>query len=294
MRRTKPTLRLLLAMLVCAAMGSGAASARAVTNPPQEQQPPQQEQRPQEQQPQEHVATKQIAIVIDDFGNSMKGTAQMLDLPVKITVAVMPFLPSTKQDAEAAFAKGHDVIVHMPMEPIRGNPRWLGPGAITTDLSDDEIRKRVNAAIDEVPHAIGMNNHMGSKATQDERVMKIVLQTCKDRGLFFLDSRTSYRSVVPKVAVAVGVPTLRNNVFLDDVFTQGHVQKQIAEVRKFLKDHERCVVIGHVGPAGMITSGTLKAAIPGLSREATFIPISKLLAAPPTPTPVHDHAGHGH
>lgn len=289
MRRTTFTLRLLLASLVFAATGSGAASARA-TNPPQQQQ--QQDEPRQEEPRQPQTASKQIAVVIDDFGNSMKGTAQMLDLPVKITVAVMPFLPSTKQDAEAAFAKGHDVIVHMPMEPVRGNPKWLGPGAITTALSDDEIRKRVNAAIDEVPHAIGMNNHMGSKATQDERVMKIVLQTCKERGLFFLDSRTSYRSVVPKVAVAVGLPTLRNNVFLDDVYTHGHVQKQIGEVRKFLQDHESCVVIGHVGPSGMITSGVLKSAIPGLNREATFIPISKLLAAPPTPTPVHDDGGH--
>lgn len=233
--------------------------------------------------PQPRPAAKQIAIVIDDFGNSMKGTEQMLELPIKITVAVMPFLPTTKQDAEEAFRKGHDVIVHMPMEPISGNPRWLGPGAITTNLSDDEIRKRVNAAIDQVPHAIGMNNHMGSKATKDERVMKVVLEVCKERGLFFLDSRTSYRTVVSKVAAAVGVPTLHNNVFLDDVHTQGHVVKKIAEVRKFLKDHERCVVIGHVGQSGMITSGALKAAIPKLSSEATFIPISKLLEVPQNP-----------
>ncbi|MFD0670771.1 divergent polysaccharide deacetylase family protein [Cohnella sp. GCM10027633] len=226
---------------------------------------------------------KQIAIVIDDFGNGMKGTEQMLDLPVKITVAVMPFLPTTKQDAEAAYRKGHDVIVHLPMEPMRGKRSWLGPGSITTDLSDEEIKKRVEAAIDDVPHAIGMNNHMGSKATSDERVMRVVLQVCKDRGLFFLDSRTSYRTVVPKVATALGVPTLHNNVFLDDVYTQHHVSRQIVEVRKYLKDHERCVVIGHVGPPGIITSGTLKSAIPGLSSEATFIPISAMLSTPPAP-----------
>ncbi|MFC5529215.1 divergent polysaccharide deacetylase family protein [Cohnella yongneupensis] len=228
-------------------------------------------------------AAKQIAIVIDDFGNGMKGTEQMLQLPIKITVAVMPFLPTTKQDAEAAYNKGHDVIVHLPMEPMHGKRSWLGPGAITTDLSDAEIRKRVEAAIDDVPHAIGMNNHMGSKATKDERVMRVVLQVCKDRGLFFLDSRTSYRTVVPKVAAEVGVPTVHNNVFLDDVYTQHHVLRQIVEVRKYLKDHERCIVIGHVGAPGMITSGALRDAIPGLKSEATFIPISKMIATPPTP-----------
>jgi polysaccharide deacetylase 2 family uncharacterized protein YibQ len=119
---------------------------------------------------------RQIAVVIDDFGNNMKGTEQMLQLPIKFTVAVMPFLPTTKQDAEAAYRKGHDVIVHLPMEPIRGLHSWLGPGAILTELPDDEIRKRVEAAIADVPHAIGMNNHMGSKATKDKRVMRVVLE----------------------------------------------------------------------------------------------------------------------
>ena len=233
--------------------------------------------------PESKPQTKRIAIVIDDFGNGMKGTKQMLDLPIKITVAVMPLLPTTKQDAEAAYRKGHDVIVHLPMEPVRGKRSWLGPGAITTDLSDAEIRRRVEAAIDDVPHAIGMNNHMGSKATADTRVMRIVLQVCKERGLFFLDSRTSYRTVVPKVAAELGVPTLHNNVFLDDVYSQRHVSRQIAEVRKYLKDHETCVVIGHVGPPGIITSGTLKNAIPTLSAEATFIPLSKMLSTPLTP-----------
>lgn len=226
---------------------------------------------------------KEIAIVIDDFGNAMKGTEQMLDLPVKITVAVMPFLPTTKKDADEAFRKGHDVIVHLPMEPLHGKRSWLGPGSIMTDLSDEEIRKRVEAAIDDVPHAIGMNNHMGSKATSDERVMRVVLQACKERGLFFLDSRTSYRTVVPKVAAELGVQTLHNNVFLDDVYTPHHVSRQIGVVKKYLQDHERCVVIGHVGPPGIITSGMLRSAIPGLMNEATFIPISNMLSSPPTP-----------
>jgi polysaccharide deacetylase 2 family uncharacterized protein YibQ len=225
-------------------------------------------------------AMRQIAIVIDDFGNGMKGTEQMLQLPIKLTVAVMPFLPTTKQDAEAAHAKGHDVIVHLPMEPIRGLRSWLGPGAITTDLTDEEIRKRVEAAIADVPHAIGMNNHMGSKATQDKRVMRIVLQVCKEKGLFFLDSRTSYRTVVGKVAQEVGVITLHNDVFLDDVYTQNHVLRQIGVLKKFLTHNDHCIVIGHVGPPGLYTSGVLKNAIPELQHNATFVPITQLLPLP--------------
>lgn len=226
------------------------------------------------------AAARQIAIVIDDFGNGMKGTDEMLKLPVKLTVAIMPFLPSTKKDAEKAHALGNDVIVHMPMEPIRGRSSWLGPGAILTSLTDDEIRRRVEAAIDDVPHAIGMNNHMGSRVTADERVMRIVLQVCKERGLFFLDSRTSWKTVVPKVAKALGVPLLQNDVFLDDVNTRRHIARQISVVRKELAKRSSCVVIGHVGPTGLTTSGELKDAIPGLSMEATFVRLSELLPMP--------------
>ena len=223
------------------------------------------------------AASRQIAIVIDDFGNGMKGTEEMLNLPVKVTVAIMPFLPSTQRDAESAHAMGHDVIVHMPMEPVRGRASWLGPGAILASLTDDEIRRRTEAAIDDVPYAIGMNNHMGSRVTTDERVMRIVLQVCKERGLFFLDSRTSWRTVVPKVARKLGVPLLQNNVFLDDIHTDRHVSKQIASVVQELKKHPSCIAIGHVGQFGLITSGELKNAIPKLRAEATFVRLSELI-----------------
>jgi len=221
---------------------------------------------------------KRVAIVIDDFGNGSKGTTQMLGLPIRLTTAIMPFLPTTHQDAEAAHAKGHDVIVHLPMEPMRGNPKWLGPNAILTSLPDDEIRRRVEAAVADVPYAVGMNNHMGSKATADERVMRIVLQVCKEKGLFFLDSRTSYRSVVPKVAKEVGVPLLRNDVFLDDVYTSQHVSKQLRVLREFLNKKSNCVAIGHVGPPGLVTSGTLRSAIPQWRREVRFVGVSELLS----------------
>lgn len=227
--------------------------------------------------PEPTETSSRIAIVIDDFGNRMKGTKEMLELPVHLTAAVMPFLPSTREDAELAHAKGHDVIVHLPMEPVRGNPNWLGPKAILTSLPDEEIRKRVEEAIADVPHAVGMNNHMGSKATANERVMRVVLQVCKEKGLFFLDSRTSYKTVVPKVARELGVPLLQNDVFLDDVYTANHVARQLAVVRKKLEKDEKCVVIGHVGPPGLITSGALKSAIPELQKKVKFVTLSQML-----------------
>ncbi|WP_397334530.1 divergent polysaccharide deacetylase family protein [Paenibacillus sp. 1011MAR3C5] len=218
-----------------------------------------------------------LAIVIDDFGNGMPGTEEMLKLPVHITVAVMPFMPTTKEDAEAAHKLGHDVIVHMPMEPNKGLKKWLGPGAITADLSDEDVRRRIEEAIDNVPHAIGMNNHMGSKITADERIMRVVLTVCKERGLFFLDSRTTFKTVVPKIAEEVGITLLSNDVFLDDVYTEQHISKQVSVLRKHLETHDSAVTIGHVGPPGKKTATVLKQSIPGMQNIATFVKLSDMI-----------------
>jgi hypothetical protein len=206
----------------------------------------------------------------------MLGTEEMLELPILLTVAVMPFLPTTKRDAETAHAKGKPVFVHMPMEPKHGNPKWLGPGAITVDLSDEEIRKRMEAAIDDVPFAEGVNNHMGSKATGDKRVMRIVLQVCKERGLVFLDSKTNYWSVAGPIARELGVKYVANEMFFDDVPSPAHVRKQVVKLKKKLETKEACVIIGHVGMRGKYTAGVLKESIQELQRQATFVPVREL------------------
>ncbi|MFD0713748.1 divergent polysaccharide deacetylase family protein [Paenibacillus sp. GCM10027626] len=221
--------------------------------------------------------SRRVAVVIDDFGNNMNGTEEMFNLPIKITAAVMPFLPSTKQDAELAHQKGHDVIVHMPMEPVRGKKEWLGPGALLSTMSDAEVRQRVEAAIDNVPHAIGMNNHMGSKITADERIMRILLTVIRERGMFFLDSRTTPKSVVPKIARELDVPVLRNDVFLDDQYTMQHIVKQVGKMNKHLEANTTCVVIGHVGPPGKKTAAALSSAIPRIKEKADFVRLSQML-----------------
>ncbi|GAA3328468.1 hypothetical protein GCM10020331_072550 [Ectobacillus funiculus] len=136
------------------------------------------------------------------FGNNMKGTEQMLSLPIPLTIAVMPFLPSTKADAKAAHQKkGMRLSFICQWSRLGGKRSWLGPNAITTDLSDEEIRKRVELAVADVPHAVGMNNHMGSKVTADERVMRIILSVCKKtRPVLFRQQNKFKKSVAGKVA----------------------------------------------------------------------------------------------
>lgn len=221
---------------------------------------------------------KMASIIIDDFGNYSKGTDEMLALPYPLTVAVMPFLPHSRRDAEAAFLAGKEVIIHLPMEPLRGRKSWLGPGVISSDLSDDEIRKRVNQAIDNIPHAIGINNHMGSKITANPRIMRIVLEECKKRNLFFIDSHTNYHSIACRTAKEVGVSCMENELFLDDQHTLAHVHRQVMLIASRLEHKDSCIAIGHVGSTGHITAKALKDKLPELAKEVQIVPISKLIA----------------
>ncbi|MBM7588084.1 polysaccharide deacetylase 2 family uncharacterized protein YibQ [Bacillus pakistanensis] len=223
------------------------------------------------------IPKKELAIVIDDLGNNMKGTNELLALDVPLTVAIMPFLSTSTQDASHAFENGHEVIVHMPMEPIKGKKSWLGPGAITTDLSDKEIRKRVEDAIKSVPYAVGMNHHMGSKATADERVMRIVLEVCKENGLYYLDSKTTGKTVIPKLAEELGVPLLENKLFFDDVYTLQHILQQAKKLSEEIDRDDQSIAIGHVGVTGTKVVSMLKEFIPLYQQKAELVPLSGLI-----------------
>lgn len=225
----------------------------------------------------EQPIERELAIVIDDFGNNMEGTKEMLDLPVPLTVAIMPFMPTTESDAKLAHAKGHEVIIHLPMEPKKGKKSWLGPGAITTDLSDKEIRRRVEAAIKSVPLAIGMNHHMGSKATEDERVMRIILEVCKENNLYYLDSKTASKSVIPKLAEELSVPYLENDMFFDHIYSERHIYKQASKLAERLDHRTKFIAIGHVGITGDRVVSALKAYLPEYEKHARIVPLSALL-----------------
>ncbi|WP_084146768.1 divergent polysaccharide deacetylase family protein [Paenibacillus wynnii] len=224
-------------------------------------------------------ARSQVALIIDDLGNGLRGTEEIFNLPVKLTVAVMPFLSTTVADATRAHNRGDDVLLHLPMEPRNGKPEWLGPGAVLATMSDDEVRERVEAALDNVPYAIGINNHMGSKVTSDERVMRIVLSVCRERGLFFVDSKTNFRSVVGKMSEEMGLPRIENQVFLDNTHSSLYVLQQMRLVRqKAMKSHY-CVTIGHVGIQGIETAAGIRSGIDEMKGSVEFIGISDLLKA---------------
>ncbi|MHB8800386.1 MAG: divergent polysaccharide deacetylase family protein [Thermoanaerobaculia bacterium] len=154
-----------------------------------------------------------IAVVIDDVGNADGSLARLERLSGPLAIAILPGAPHAREAAALAKRKGWDLLVHLPMAGSRGP---FEPGTISSDDDDATIVRRVEDAIAAVPGAIGLNNHQGSVATADRRVVRSVLSVVRAKGLFFLDSRTSAASVATEEARALGLATIPRDVFLDD------------------------------------------------------------------------------
>ncbi|MCK8817242.1 divergent polysaccharide deacetylase family protein [Natroniella sulfidigena] len=221
----------------------------------------------------------QIAIVIDDFGNRAEGTEGMLNLEQKITTAIMPFEKRTQQEAKEAIAAGFDVIIHLPMEPNNGKRSWLGPKPIMTTLSNEEIKERMKDAIADIPQAIGFNNHTGSKATADKRVVKAVLEVAKENDLIAIDSRTSPDSVIGELGEQLDVPVLTRDLFLDLESESKQVEEAVLTLVGMAIKEGEAIGIGHVGPqGGAKTLAILERLLPELDNKGIeFIGVSDLV-----------------
>lgn len=188
-----------------------------------------------------------IALVIDDCGISNSQTGPALDLPVEATLAFLPYGRATPKMSAAAQERGHDVMLHLPMQPLGHDDP--GPDAILTTLTAEEITRRATAALEAVPGAIGVNNHMGSAATADPIVMRAVMQALADKNVFFLDSYTNSRSVGYKTALAAGLSAARRDVFLDDTITPEAINAQLERLEIVAHKQGSAIAIGHPHPA---------------------------------------------
>jgi Divergent polysaccharide deacetylase. len=209
---------------------------------------------------------KVIAIIIDDFGNNGKGTETFFKIKERLTVAVLPNMPYTVEDAERAHQNGFEVIVHLPMEPVKGKKSWLPPDSITSDLSYNEVLKKTCKAFDQVPYAVGFNNHMGSKIASDKNMMRIILEEAKRRGYYVVDSKTTKNSVIDEVSEAIGIKHYDRDLFLDAKSEYG-VYKQVIRLAEIAGEKGYAVGIGHVGPeGGTITARGIMDALPELEK----------------------------
>jgi polysaccharide deacetylase 2 family uncharacterized protein YibQ len=227
-----------------------------------------------------HGEEKQLkaSIIIDDFGGGQGGVKDFLECKIPITAAVMPFTEKSKEHATWAHRNGIEVMIHLPMQPKKGKRSWLGPKPITVDLTPHEVRERVLDAIESVPYAKGMNNHMGSLAVEKEEIVRAIVEVAKEKDLYIIDSGTSQKSKFPAIAKEMDVPLLKRDVFLDDISSSTHVRKQMIRLAKISELTGQGIAIGHVGVNGKVCSlGVIQSMNEFKKRQIKIVPVSELL-----------------
>jgi polysaccharide deacetylase 2 family uncharacterized protein YibQ len=188
---------------------------------------------------------------------------------------VLPDLPYSREAGRLIAAAGKELLVHLPMEPSSGTDP--GPGAVLTSQTDDEIRLLLERSLERLPQAVGLNNHMGSLATADRRVMGVVLDFLRGRGLFFLDSRTTPDTLGPEIAARLGMSLLERDVFLDNENSPAYIEGALQHGVRAARLRGRAVLIGHVQNVEL--AGELRRLLPGLAGEGVQLVAPSILAA---------------
>lgn len=214
---------------------------------------------------------KQITLILDDVGFDNQPIEQAAEIDPNLNFAVLPLVSRSRDAAQFLHDHGFEVLCHLPMEPVDGRDK-PGPGAIYASMTDEEIREQTAKSVESVPFAIGINNHMGSRATSDRRVMTAVLEALP-AGSVFVDSRTSPRSVALEVAKELRIQTAARDVFLDDDPSADAVRRQVNELADLASSQGHALGIGHMHP---VTIRVLAEEIPRLRREGfTFVRVSQ-------------------
>ena len=186
-----------------------------------------------------------IVLVIDDFGYRNDNISDgFLNLSIPITCAIIPGHTASKKFAEKAVSYGKEVIIHMPMESENYSP-GEDEYKLLTSMTSELLENKLIQAFESLPEAIGMNNHQGSKATSDSKTMTVLASVLKDRGKYFIDSRTSSLTIGEKTMISFGVPTARRNIFLDNNNDLDRIEEQMNKLANSAKKNGVAVGLGH-------------------------------------------------
>ena len=219
----------------------------------------------------------QIAIVIDDIGYKVTDK-QLLDMDAQLTYAVLPHTPLGATYAEYAAQRSRDVIIHLPMQ-AKTNNRLLGKGALTHRMSKRQYQSTLLSALEDIPFAVGVNNHMGSLLTSQEQPMAWTMELLRQHNMFFLDSKTTRHSKIEKVATEYGVDSLERNVFLDHNRSKPAIEWQFKRLVKLAKHNGQAIAIGHPYRETMEVLQEKLAQLDDLGVE--LVPLSHLLIHEP-------------
>jgi len=215
-----------------------------------------------------------IAVVLDDLGLDRKRTERAIALPAPLTLSFMTYAEELPRQTGAAHAAGHELLLHVPMEPL--DPHIdTGPNSLRVGLGHDELLRRLRWGLDRFSGYVGINNHMGSRFTSDTVSMTPVIEELRARGLLFLDSRTAGSTVGEMLARRQGVPTVGRNVFLDDELSAPAIGARLVDAEQTARRRGAAVAIGHAHDA---TLAALAAWLPTLAgKQIVLVPLTAIV-----------------
>lgn len=215
-----------------------------------------------------------IAIIMDDLGHNSKVGARAIALPGPVTLSVLPYTRHSRSLAEAASREGKEVMLHLPMANMANLP--IGPGGLDASLSRQDFLERLASAVARVPHARGINNHMGSYLTQQPLEMNWLMTELSRRQLFFVDSRTTPDTVAATIARQRNILSSSRDVFLDNTKTFYEIDRAFRQLISIARKNGTAIAIAHPHE---VTLQYLEIALPLLEREGiAMLPVSRLLA----------------
>ena len=221
----------------------------------------------------------QLALVIDDFGYRPAEEHKVIALPNTISIAVLPDAPYSRSMATLAHQAGHEVLIHLPMAPMSKQP--LEVNTLTPEMSLTQVQSIIEHAIHQVPYAVGLNNHMGSRMTSSLPAMQKVMSVLNHHQLYFLDSVTIGNTQAVNAARGTTVKVLKRNVFLDDTQNEADIRYQFQRAIKLAQRNGSAIAIGHPHPT---TVRVLQQLLPTLPNDIKLVKLSQLLNRPATAT----------
>lgn len=234
------------------------------------------------------VYAGKLAIVIDDFGYRPQQENQVLALPSNISVAVLPNAPHAHEMATKAHNAGHEVLIHLPMAPLSKQP--LEKDTLRPDMSSAEIERIIRDAVNKVPYAVGLNNHMGSAMTSSLFGMQKVMQSLDQYNLYFLDSMTIGNSQSMRAASGTKVKVIKRKVFLDDTQNEADIRFQFNRAVALARRNGSAIAIGHPHPS---TVRVLQQMVYNLPADITLVRPSSLLNEPQVDTSTPNNVAPG-
>jgi hypothetical protein len=214
-----------------------------------------------------------VAIVIDDLGYQKQLALDFIELEAPLTLSFLPQAPFAGELVRQAFQKGKETMLHLPMEPKEFPQVDPGPMALLTQMSNEEIQNILAKDLEAFPQVAGVNNHMGSRFTEDRDKMTLVLTTIKKRKLFFLDSRTTPYSAVFPLASQLGVKAVQRDIFLDNNIEPDAIREQMELLIRLARERGFAVACGHPYPQTLLV---IKEKMPELQQKVHLVPLSGL------------------